>query len=265
VRTEKETMRIASIRDGFENAFWNHVYQDPLHYYFFILDWKERPEQTKIFLAMEGKKIRGLMLVYADAIVQLRGNREAVEKLLDSVSLEKVELQAPLGCEDIVTRKYSPQIRYELVLMTLKKGEENIQVKSNPVRLKPEDAEEVAEIMRKADPEWWGDIAVENRRESLEKTYWLGMKRDGKIVSVGNTRFADFGSNIGVIATDERYRNMGYATSIVSALVQEILKRSPPALIHVLSDNAPAIRAYSKVGYKPYRHYLLIRAERIKS
>ena len=258
-------MRIASIRDGFENAFWNHVNQDPLHYYFFILDWKERPEQTKIFLAMEGKKIQGLMLVYADAIVQLRGNREAVEKLLDSVSLEKVELQAPLDCEDIVNRKYSPQIRYELVLMTLKKGEENIQVRSNPERLRPEDAEKVAEIMRKADPEWWGDITAENRRESLEKTYWLGIKRDGKIVSVGNTRFADVGSNIGVIATDERYRNMGYATSIVSALVQEILKRSPPALIHVLSDNAPAIRAYSKVGYKPYRHYLLIRAERIKS
>ena len=262
---EKETMRIASIRDGFENAFWNHVNQDPLHYYFFILDWKERPEQTKIFLAMEGKKIQGLMLVYADAIVQLRGNREAVEKLFNSVSLEEVELQAPLDCEDIVTRTYSPQIRYELVLMTLKKGEENLQVKSNPVRLGPEDAEKVAEIMRKADPEWWGDITAENRRESLEKTFWLGIRRDGKIVSVGNARFADLGSNIGVIATDERYRNMGYATSIVSALVEEILKRSPAALIHVLSDNAPAIRVYSKVGYKPYRHYLLIRAERIKS
>jgi predicted GNAT family acetyltransferase len=148
--------------------------------------------------------------------------------------------------------------------MTLNKGEENIQVRSQPVRLGPEDADEVAEMMRKADPEWWGGITAENRRESLERTYWLGIKRDGKIVSVGNARFADFGSNVGVIATDECYRNMGYATSIVSALVQEILQRSPPALIHVLSDNAPAIRAYSKVGYKPYRYYLLIRATRIK-
>jgi predicted GNAT family acetyltransferase len=265
VRSGKENMRVVSIQDGFEIAFWNHVSQDPLHYYFFILDWKERPEQTKIFLAMEGKKIQGLMLVYAEAIVQLRGNREAVEKLFDSVSLEKVELQAPLDCEDIVTRKYTPQIRHELVLMTLKKGEENIEIRSQPVRLGPEDAEEVTEIMRKVDPEWWGEITAENRRESLEKNYWLGIKRDGKIVSVGNTHFTDFGSNVGVVATDERYRNMGYATSIVSALVQEILKRSSPALIHVLSENAPAIRAYSKVGYKPYRHYLLIRAERIKS
>ena len=262
---KKENMRIVSIQNGFESAFWNHVNQDPVHYFFFILDWKEHPEQTKILMAIEGKKIRGLMLVYADAVVQLRGNRQAVEKLLDHVSLEKVELQAPLNCEDIITRKYTPQIRYELMLMTLKKGEENIQITSQPVKLGPEDAEEVAEIMRKADPEWWGDTTAENRRESLERNYWLGIRRDGKVVSVGNTRFTDFGSNIGVIATDEHYRNRGYATSIVSALVQEILKRSPTALIHVLSNNAPAIKAYSKVGYKPYKHYLLMRAERTKS
>jgi predicted GNAT family acetyltransferase len=264
VTAKKENMRIVSIADGFENAFWSHVNQDVLNYYFFILDLKESPEKTKVFLAMEENKIQGLMLMYGDALVQLRGSREAVKKLLDSIDLEKVELQAPLDCEDIVTRKYTPQIRYDLLLMTLKKGEENIQVTTQPERLGLEDAEEVAGIMRKADPEWWGEITAENRRESLQRNYYLGIRRDGKIISIGNTRFTDFGSNIGVVATDERYRNMGYATSIVSALVQEILKRSRAALIHVLSDNTPAIRAYSKVGYKPYKHYLLIRAEKAK-
>jgi predicted GNAT family acetyltransferase len=255
-------MRIVSIKDGFEDAFWNHANQDPAHYYFFALDLKEHPEKTNIFLAMEGNKIRGLMLVYADAIVQLRGNREAVEKLLDSLSLEKVELQAPLDCEDIVTRKYTPQVRHDLVLMALNRGEEHVQVNNQTVRLGPEDAEEVAQIMRKADPEWWGEVTAENRREYLKKTYYLGIKRDGKIVSVGNARFTDFGGEIGIIATDERYRNMGYATSIVSALVQEILKKSSTALIHVVSNNAAAVRVYEKVGYKPYKHYLLMRAEK---
>jgi RimJ/RimL family protein N-acetyltransferase len=264
MRTEEKNLKVVSIEEGFEQAFWNLVNQDPFHYYFFILDLKQRPEQTKILLAMEEKKIHGLMLVYADLIVQLRGNRKAVTELLDYVNLEKVELQAPLDCEDIVTKKYKPQIRYELVLMTLNKGEEKLQIIHEPVRLGPEDAEEVAEVMRKADPEWWGDITAENRRESLEKTYWLGIKRNGKIVSVGNTRFDDLGSNIGVIATDERYRNMGCATSIVSALVKEILNKSPTALIHVLSNNNPAVRVYSKVGYKPYKHYLLVRAEKVK-
>jgi predicted GNAT family acetyltransferase len=216
-------------------------------------------------LAIEVEKIQGLMLVYSNLIVQLRGKRQAVEKLLDHINMEKIELQAPLECEDLVRRRYIPQIRHELVLMTLKKGDEKLQIKEKPVRLGPEDALEVAKLMKEADPEWWGEITPEDRKQSLEETFWVGLKHDGRIVSVGNTRFNDLGSNIGVVATDKQYRNMGYATSIVSALLKEILRRSPAALIHVLSENAPAIRVYSKVGYRPYKRYLLMRAERINT
>jgi GNAT superfamily N-acetyltransferase len=258
-------LKIISIGEGLEQDFWSHVNQDPLDYYFFILDLKQQREKTKILLAIEEKKVKGLMLVYADYIVQLRGNKKAVELLLDSVDLEKVELQAPPDCEDIVLRKCKPNVKHELVLMSLRKGEENIQIRHSSVRLGVEDAGEVAEIMRKADPEWWGEITAERQKESLEKAFWLGIKRSHKTVSVGNTRFVDFASNIGVVATDEHYRNMGYATSIVSALVQEILKRSSTALIHVLNDNAPAIRVYTKVGFKPLKRYLLMRAEKIRN
>jgi len=262
---QNRELKVVSTEDGFEKTFWEHVNHDPFDYYFFILDLKLRREQTKIFLAMEGEKVEGLALVHADRIVQLRGNRKAVEKLLEHINLEKVELQAPFNCEDLVMRKYKPNLRYELVLMTLNKGEEILQIKHEPVRLGPEDAPRVAEIMRTADPEWWGDIKTEDRKESLEKTYWLGIKQDGRIVSVGNTRFENIGSNIGVIATDEHYRNRGYATAIVSVLVREILKESPAALIHVLRHNKSAVKVYSKVGYKPYKEYLLIRGEIIRN
>ena len=265
MRTPEDDLKVVSVYDGYEQAFWNHVNLDPLDYFFFILDLKQHPENTKILLAIEGEKIQGLMLVYSGLIVQLRGKRRAIEKLFDHINLEKINLQAPLEFEDLVIRKYTPQIRHELVLMTLKKGEEKLQIIEKPVRLGPEDALEVANLMKEADPEWWGEITPEDRKQSLEETFWVGFKHDGRIVSVGNARFNDLGSNVGVIATDQRHRNMGYATSIVSTLVEEILKRSPAALIHVLSENAPAIRVYSKVGYRPYKRYLLMRAERIKT
>jgi predicted GNAT family acetyltransferase len=253
-------MKIVPLDEENEKAFWDHINQDPLDYYFFILDLKERPEKTKIYLALEQDKIQGLMLLYDDRIVQLRGSREAVKKLLDKIDYEQVELQAPLECEDIVTKKYAPKLRYDLLLMTINKGEENLQINHETQRLGPKDAEAVAEIMRKADPAWWGDVNAEDRKESLETTYWLGIKQEGKIVAIGNTRFEPVGSNIGIIATDEKYRNRGYATTIVSKLVREIMKKSPPALIHVLKHNTPAVRAYSKVGYKPFKQYLLLRA-----
>jgi GNAT superfamily N-acetyltransferase len=253
-------VEIVSVADGHEQMFWNYVNRDPIDHYFFILDWTQRREQTKIFLAVEGKEVLGSLLVFADYIVQFRGSREAVQKLLEYANLEKVELQAPPDCEDIVCQKYKPRIRQEMVLMRLNRGEEYVRLSETPVRLNVGDAEEVAALMRRCDPEWWGEITSERLKERWQNVLWLGIKQEGKLVSVGNTRFVDLASNVGVVATDEHYRSRGYATSIVSALVREILKRSPIALIHVIADNVPAVRAYTKVGFRPYRTYVSIRS-----
>jgi RimJ/RimL family protein N-acetyltransferase len=254
------TVEIVSVADGYEQMFWNYVNRDPIDYYFFILDWTQRREHTKIFLAVEEKEVLGSLLVFSDYIVQFRGGREAVQKLLEYANLEKVELQAPLDCEDIVCRKYKPSIKQDMVLMRLNRGEEHVCLTETPVRLDVEDAEEVAALMRRCDPEWWGETNAEQLKQRWQNVFWLGVRKDGKLVSVGNVRFVDFASNIGVVATDEHYRSRGYATSIVSALVQEILKKCPIALIHVIADNVPAVRAYSKVGFKPYKTYLSIRS-----
>ena len=253
-------MEIVSVADGCEQMFWNYVNRDPIDYYFFIVDWTQRREQTKIFLAVEGKEVLGSLVVFADSIVQFRGSREAVQKLLEYANVDKVELQAPPDCEDIVCQKFKPRVRQDMVLMRLNRGEERIRITEKPVRLGIEDAEAIADLMRRCDPEWWGDAKAENLRKSLETMLALGIRKDGRLVSAGYTRFVDFASNISMVATDERYRGRGYATSIVSALVEEILKRSPIALIHVIADNAPAVRAYSKVGFKPYKTYLSIRS-----
>jgi predicted GNAT family acetyltransferase len=211
-------------------------------------------------MAMQDDEIEGLMLIYRDYVIQLRGNQAAVKALLDLLTIKKVELQAPLDCESLVLQKFeSPRIKEKMMLMRLTRGEENIQVTTTPARLGIDDAEEIVELMRRADPSWWGEMSAENMRKTLPETYWLGIRQDERIVSVGNTRLIDFASNIGVIATEEKYRNRGYATSIVSALVTEILKTSPTAMIHVISDNTPALHAYSKVGFTPYKTYLSIR------
>ena len=255
-------MRIVSVQNGFERDFWTLVNQDPFDYYFFTFDYKYRKDEAKIFLALENSQTKGAMLVYADRIVQLRGSREAVQSLLNTVKLENAELQAPVDCEEILLKKYRPKLQHVIVLMTLMKGGEKIQINRAPTMLSFEDAEEVAEVLRKADPEFWGNISSPAGRH-WEDAYMLGIRNENTLVSVGMTRFADFGSNISVIATIEEYRNMGFATSIVSALVQEILKHSTTALIHVRQDNAPAVRTYTKVGFKPYKQYLLMRGELI--
>lgn len=258
-------LRVAGLDESLEPLFWNHVNADPVGYYFFIFDWKLRHDQSKIFLALQGKKdIVGLMLIYRDHVLQLRGSHEAVEALLESLVWElgkPVELQAPFECEQLVIRKFGePKVRQRMMIMSLRRGEEKINVTTQPERLTVEDARDIASLMQKADPGWWGEIPVDFIQNSFQTdAYWLGVKQNGKLVSVGMARLTDFGSNVNIVATDMAYRSRGYATSIVSVLVQEILKISNLALIHVIAENTSAVRAYAKVGYKPHQTYLLVR------
>ena len=60
--------------------------------------------------------------------------------LLDCLNLDKVELSGLLEFEDIVSGKYRTLVRGEAILTCLGKGEENIQIKHEPERLKVEDA-----------------------------------------------------------------------------------------------------------------------------
>jgi hypothetical protein len=145
-------MEIVSVANGYESIFWSYVNRDPIDYYFFILDWIQYKKQTKIFLAVEGNKVLGSLLVFADYIVQLRGSRETVKKLLEHVSLEKVELQAPPDCEDIVCQKYKPRIKQNMVLMRLNRGKGHVHLTETPVRLNIKDAKEVASLMKRCDP-----------------------------------------------------------------------------------------------------------------
>jgi len=56
-----------------------------------------------------------------------------------------------------------------------------------------------------------------------------------------------------------RHRNKDYTTSIVSALLEQILQKTNLAIIHMESNNSPAIKAYIKVGFKPYKKYFVAR------
>jgi len=201
-----------------------------------------------------------MMLIYRQEVAQIRGTSEAAKALLEHLDLEKVEIQSLPEHESIVLKKYKPSIQHEMILMTLQKGEETLYIRHPVLKLGISETEEIASIMRQVDQEVWREITAQRIAEGMSDRLWLGIKVDGKLVSLGNTRLTDWGSNIGAIATHEAYRNRGYATSITSALVKEILQKSSLALIHVLSDNPPAIRAYEKVGFKPYKSYFFAHA-----
>jgi len=256
-------MNVVPLDSTLEPIFWDYVNQDIPFYYFFAFDWKYNRDKTEIQLALKQNQIVGMMLVYRQSIVQLRGSNDAVKALLKRLDLSKVELQALERHRQYILRKYKPTTSHKMILMTLQKGEEKLQTNHSIARLNTSDAQQIATIMKDADPEFWGTVTKENIVDGIsEGAVWLGIKVGEELVSIGNVRLTEWGGLIGVVATHKVHRNKGYATSIVSELVKRILEKQYLAMIYVLSHNSRAVQVYTKVGFKPYKTYFFMRGEK---
>jgi len=259
---EKPSMETVSLDTVHEPVFWKHVNQDIPHYFFFVFDWKYNRDETKMLMALERDQIKGMMLVYRQRIVQLRGSRKAAKVLLEHLDLEEVELQALQAHRQYVLEKYESTWSNELMLMVLHKGEERILTSYPTAKLDASDAELITAIMKKADAEFWREVTTEQIAEGMNSVDWIGIKVNRKLVSICRTRLVEGIGHLITVATHEAHRNKGYATSVVSHAVESILKKTPIAIIYVLSDNQPAIRVYKKVGFRPYKTYFLMKGKK---
>jgi ribosomal protein S18 acetylase RimI-like enzyme len=254
-------LRIVTLDDGLEKVFWAFVNRDLLNFHFFIYDWKFKREQTRIFMALdEADAVAGVMVVFNGCIVQVRGSREAVGLLLGQLDVEEVMVQAPLDCEDVVAARFPvSEQKGTVVLLSLKKGEENLKVTVELEKLSVGVAGEIAELMHEAYPEFWSVITAEGIVETFGEALWVGIRYEGKLVAFGKAVPTPSVSHVAWIVTREGFRNRGYATSVLSALLRALFASSSTAFIYVLSDNPVAMRLYSKVGFKPYKRYFYVK------
>lgn len=256
-------MKVLSLNPDVEPLFWDHVYQDVPHYYFFILDMHHDRASTEIFLVLdEQDHIQGMMMVYSKRIVQFRGGVAAVKALLPQVTIKKVEIQGLPEHKPIICKKFTKMDKaFDLILMTVKRGDNALYTTHAVERLTTGDAHHIATLMRQGDPAWWGDITAEDIASRMDKRLWMGIRIKNQLVSIGGATVDAWGSNVNTVVTHKDHRNKGYATAVVSKLVDHILKTSDIALIHVESDNQPALKAYQKVGFTCYKKYFVARAE----
>ena len=165
-----------------------------------------------------------------------------------------------MDCKDIVVDRF-PVCRQKTtpIFLFLKKGEENIKVTIEPEKLCVDDADEIAGLMHEAYPEFWSVITAESIEETFAEASWVGIRQEGKLAAFKKAVSTPPVSYLAWIATHADYRNRGYATSILSALLKMLFESSSTAFIYVLSDNASAMHVYSKVGFKPYKRYFYVK------
>jgi ribosomal protein S18 acetylase RimI-like enzyme len=80
---------------------------------------------------------------------------------------------------------------------------------------------------------------------------YLGVIESGRLVAMAGVRvqFPGF-SEISAVCTHPDFRGRGYARSLVSALVIEIIRRGDIPFLHVRMDNADAMHVYEKLGFR---------------
>jgi len=91
-------------------------------------------------------------------------------------------------------------------------------------------------------------------RRTPELGSYLGIREKGQLVAMAGERLRPLGhTEISAVCTHPEYRGRGYASSLVSTLIQEISKRGEIPFVHVRTENVGAIRVYEKLGFKTRR------------
>jgi ribosomal protein S18 acetylase RimI-like enzyme len=90
---------------------------------------------------------------------------------------------------------------------------------------------------------------------TVELGAYLGIRsvpgRGGSLVAMAGERLNPPGwTEISAVCTDEQWRGRGFAERLVRTLMTGIRARGQTAFLHVVADNAAAIRVYERLGFR---------------
>ena len=89
----------------------------------------------------------------------------------------------------------------------------------------------------------------------LEEGIYHGVRVRGRLVSAAGTHVINPREGVGVVGnvmTHVDYRGHDFAKMVTSAVTADLLDRVPDVALNVHTDNAPAVAAYARLGYRTY-------------
>jgi ribosomal protein S18 acetylase RimI-like enzyme len=120
-------------------------------------------------------------------------------------------------------------------------------------RLTHADVAEMDELARAAGLSVWHSSAL-----ALGPAF--GCFADGRLVAMAATHFATADVvELGHIATYPEHRRRGYASACAAALARAAFALAPRVFLMVMADNAPALAAYKRLGFRTIEQFYLTR------
>lgn len=148
--------------------------------------------------------------------------------------------------QEVLSKFYLLQKRQRLLRMVVDREGFNPVPVENATLLKPEDNTDVNSLYTAEGGGWFS-------REYLADGIYYGVWKDGMLVAVAGTQTVSKTYGVAMVAnvlTDPRYRGLGYASECTSAVTAKLFEHCSTVALNVEVENDPAIRVYTKLGYK---------------
>ncbi len=149
-----------------------------------------------------------------------------------------------------LSKYYLLQKRQKLIRMVVDRESFIAAPAEHAAPLKPENNIDVNTLYTSEGGGWFS-------RQYLSDGVYYGVWQDDMLVSVAGTQGISKAYGAAMVAnvlTDPGYRGRGYATECTSAVTARLLEMCDTVGLNVELDNAPAIRVYTKLGYKQADH-----------
>jgi ribosomal protein S18 acetylase RimI-like enzyme len=245
--------RLRSVRVALDNEaiFYEYIKDNFEEYFFFHVDYAQYPESTEIYMALDNKeKIQGMILIWKNRRIQLRGSVESLEFLLNGKNYNPKSVTGFDYHKELI-KKFFPEYKKEIAMyrMGLKKGTPQKDFERYRFKkLSESHRDEITSLMRIADPIFWGSRALEDLLIDKNNT-WYGINEKEELISVMNIWKYLYIGYITIVGTHPDYWNQGYASSLISSALKELFQEKDQCFIMVRVENNPAVYTYKKLGF----------------
>lgn len=212
-------------------------------------------------------KLEAVIMVYAGpqlpTVLALSNNKDAIAELLSSIQHilpERFYAHLSPGLGTVLEKTFdlgSESAHYKMALLNTDSA---LKVNtSGVVRLTKEHLTILQTLYDESYPGNWFDPRM------LETKQYFGKWDGHQLISAAGIHVFSPSYSVaalGNIVTHSEYRGRGYGTCVTSALCKSLLKANVRIGLNVQSDNIPAIKSYTSLGFEiiaPFSEYVIQR------
>lgn len=212
-----------------------------------------------------GLKIHSVWFAIGDAVVlTFHGFRPPIlfsygpprdlEFLFDQIPLGDYTFTLRQPSRELLEDRLKPSFETEMWRMSLEPGDFKPIADEGVSQLGPNDLDEIVNLF--ADHPDRPDAFAPTQ---LDQGVYFGVREKNELVSVAGTHVLAYKQSVaavGNVFTRADQRNKGYGTRVNSSVAMTLLGMGINTIVlNVSVANHPAIRSYTRIGFKPYCKY----------